>query len=171
MKKVLAVAMFGLLFATSMAFADDLTNSQGPVNISVTIGAEALFTSPIATSTLTHSGAFTDFTGATPYSISLRTSSGGTGTVTVNVGVITNTGVTPPTVDADLSITSATPPTGGTGIGATALVVSSNKTVATFGGESHVTTQSGTVNWKLLDDPNYSTGTVTIPVTYTVSAS
>jgi hypothetical protein len=170
MNKTIKMAGFALLFTGAMAFAADSPDVKTS-NISVTIGAEAQFAASIADVNLVHSGAFTDFTGVTSYGFKLRTSaSGGSGTVTVSVAEFTGTG-TLPAVAADLSITTATVSDGVGITSATALAANAAKTVATFGPDTHATAGTGQVNWKLLDDPNYSTGSPTTVVTYTISAS
>jgi len=170
MKKTITMAAFGLLFTGAMAFAADNTEVQ-TANISVNVGAEAQFTATIGSVNLQHSGAFTDFTGFTSYGFKLRTTAGsGSGSVTVSVAPFTGLGATLPAVAADLSITSATASIGN-GISATPLTADSAVSVATFGQDTHATAGTGQVNWKLLDDPNYSTGTTQTVVTYTISVS
>ena len=168
-----------LLLVCGMAQAQTFGPS-GTTSLQVTVGAEAAL-SINPTSSLTNSGGSfgTDFTGTTNLTYKVRTvQSGGTGSITLKV--TTDFGGTdgpkvanPPTAGDTLSYT-CTVTSPGTGCsGSQTASTSADTPVSTFGADAKTAKagNSGSVSWTLTNDPQYSTGSYTATVTFTISAA
>jgi hypothetical protein len=177
MKKLLFLAIVAAMFVPC-AFAQ----TQAPTStVSVNVLAEAGLTVP-TNATLTSTGSlFANYTGQSTFTYYIRTNTlaSGTGSIT-------------------LQFTSDFYPTGGPSVAgsansgdlltyvstpvAPAVAPSSAQTsstsaatsVATFGPNAHSAkggNGGNTVNWTLINDPMYATGTYTSTVTWTISAA
>ena len=150
----------------------------GTGNVSVNIGAEASIQIDTKDLTLTSVGtSFADYTGTTAFTYKIRTGSGSAG-ITLKVTTdFSGTGgpsvASPPTAGDTLAYT-CTVSSPGTACSASQTASTTSSTpVGTFGADNHSASagNSGSVAWTLTDDPQYSTGTYTATVTFTISAT
>ena len=162
-----------LLVALSMA-ASAVAQSTGTTTLSVTVGAAAQITVSTSNTSLTSSGTvFQPYTGTTTFSYKIRTStSGGAGSVTVQI-TSEFSPTTGPDADDDLSFTC-----GGTGAGTKCsgsqdASTSTAKNAITFGADAHSANSgdTGTLSWRLQNQPQYETGSYSATATFTISAT
>ena len=172
MKKLLAVVLLVLIGSGSL-FAQ--FNATGTTAVQVTIAPEAAIRIDTATTTLTNAGIFSNFTGTTNFTYKIRTSDvGGTGSVTLQVTSDFSPAGGPLASAGTLSYvcTVAAPGTacGGSQTASTA----GGTSVATFGANARSLTAGtggNSVDWTLLNDPQYVTGSYSSTVTFTISAT
>jgi hypothetical protein len=131
------------------------------------------------------SGTFQPFTATTPLTYEIRTTSSGSGSITLQVTTDFSTGgpgggpsvATPPTAGDTLTYTStvATPGAGGTATAFSAMTASTNNAtnVATFSASSQslATGNTASVAWSLTNDPAYKAGSYNATVTFTIAAT
>jgi hypothetical protein len=152
----------------------------GTTTLSVAVGPEAAIQINTATTNLTTSGTTfaNPFTGTTNFAYKVRTTkAGGSGTVTLKVtadfGPAGGPSVgTPPTAGDALTYT-CTAASGTACSGAQTAATASSTGVITFGADARSASagDAGSVSWSLTNDPQYSTGTYTATVTFTISAA
>lgn len=154
--------------------------STGTTTLQVTIGPEAAL-QIAATTNLTTAGTIfnANYTGTTNLTYKVRTTkSTGTGAITLKVTTDFSPSsgpsvLTPPTAGDTLTYT-CTLTSPGTGCSSSQTASTSSSTpVGTFGADAKSASagNSGSVAWTLTDDPQYSTGTYTATVTFTISAT
>ncbi len=173
--KALLIVGAAVLIATATASAQ---SSTGNTALQVAVAAEAALTVNTATTNLTTIGTvFNNYTGTTSFTYKVRTKKvGGSGTVTAAIALDfapAAGGVGPKIASSNLTYTSAT-----TGVGAgnasavTALVVTATN-ILTFGTNARSTNtgDAGTVNWILVNNPQFETDTYTTTVVLTISAT
>jgi hypothetical protein len=155
--------------------------ATGATTVSVAIAPEAALQINTGTSTLTASGTTfnSNYTGTTSLTYKVRTTkSGGSGAITLKV--TTDFGpaggpsvATPPTAGDTLAytctLTSPGTPCSGSQIAST----TAGTPVGTFGADAKSASagNGASVSWTLTNDPQYSTGTYTATVTFTISAT
>jgi hypothetical protein len=155
--------------------------TTGTTTVSVAISPEAALQINTGTSTLTASGTNfnSNYTGTTSLTYKVRTTKvGGSGTISLKV--TTDFGpaggpsvATPPTAGDTLAYT-CTVTSPGTGCsGSQTSSTTASTSVATFGTDAKSASagNGGSVSWTLTNDPQYSTGTYTATVTFTISAT
>ncbi len=167
------------LLAPSVVLAQ--FNPSGTTSISVNVGPEAAIRIDTATSSLAASGAVfgSDFTGSTAFTYKIRTRQGdGTGNIQLQVtsdfSPAGGPSVNSPLDSADTLTylcSVATPGTGCSGSQTASTKVATP--VAEFGANARSTRagNAGSVNWTLVNDPQYATGTFTAVVTLTISTT
>jgi len=164
------------LIVTSLACAQNTTQ------VTVAVGAEASITITTGTTTLSLSGGpFSSFTGSTAFSYKIRTSeSGGSGSLTVVFGSdLTSGGNTISVGNLTYTCTDVAPASGTTlpatcGSSSTTASKSAATGVAGFGTAGHSAdagTSGNSVNWTLVNNPSYKTGSYSATATFTISAS
>jgi len=150
----------------------------GTTSVSVAVAAEAAL-SVTSTTSLTNTGTiFNDYTGSTAFTYKIRTGSSTTYNIGLQVTQDFNPAggpsiATPPT-SGDALTYQNTVSTPGTGVSGTQTASTANKTgVATFGAgaNSAKAGNSGSVAWNLTDDPQYSAGSYSATITFTISAT
>jgi hypothetical protein len=183
MKKTLIFAA-ALLLAASTAFAQAHTAS-GTTTLSLVVGNEANIAITNSTTNLSTSATtFSDYTGTTNFKYQVRTSSGGSGSITVLITTDFSAGgpglpsvQTPPTAGDTLTFTCtaavgsacSSAQTASTTVAATAISFGAN---AHAGAPGAVTNGAdGSVIWSLTNDPAYAAGTYTAVATFTISAT
>ena len=176
MKKLFAVALFGAMISAT-AFAQTF-GPTGTTNLNVNVAAEAAIRVDTANTNLTSAGSFANYTGTTSWSYKIRTSSAGTGgAVVVKISTDFAPAGGPAVASGNLTYTcGVTAPNFGTGTACAGSVTaaSTDTNVATFGTSTRsasVGTQNNAVNWTLVNDPVYATGSYTAVATFTISAS
>ncbi len=150
--------------------------------LSVTVGSAASLSVTTPT-TLTNAGGFTDFTGTTTSTFSVRTTaSTGSGTLTVSFAADWSSQPNGPSIlgsPTQLSyacgalgggppLTNATPCSGTQSVNA---LSPSTFNVVTFGANSKVNNGTEVQSWTLVNQPSYQTGTYTTTATYTLTVS
>lgn len=184
MRKItLTIAILALCSTIGLA---QTWNTTGTSTLSVQVPVEAAISidAASATTNLTTTGTTfaNPFTGTTNFHYKIRTSkSGGTGNIQLYVSTDFNCTLggpcitTPPTAGDALTYTcTVSAPGSACGSTQTAAVGSSNATpVASFSADAKSTAagNTGSVGWSLTNDPQYSTGTYTAVVTFTISAA
>jgi hypothetical protein len=176
MKKLLLLASIATLFVSG-AFAQS-TPVSSTVNVNVL--AEAGLTVP-TNATLTSTGSlFANYTGSSTFTYYIRTSAGASGSGNIqlsvssdftpangpSVGSSSTTGDTLTYISAPIAPASA--PAAQTASTSTATPV------ASFGPNAHslkAGTTGNSVNWTLVNDPTYATGSYSAIVTWTISAA
>ena len=155
--------------------------STGSTTLSATIAPEAAI--QINTSTTTLSAAGTtfnlNFSGTTSFTFKIRTTkTAGSGTITLKVtSDFSPTGgpsvLTPPTAGDALAYTCSLTGLGTACSSSQTASTTASTSVGTFGANavSASAGNSGSVSWTLTDDPQYSTGTYTATVTFSISAT
>lgn len=171
MKQKITIAFLGMAMAglAPAAFAQTAT---GTTALAVTVGPEASL--QLSTTALVNAaGPFGDFAGTTSLTYKIRTAT--TGSITVQVADFLPTGG--PSIASSPSALSytcnvPTPAAAGTGCNGQA-VTATVFTVAEFGPNAHSVKagDTGSVGWKLTNDPVYATNTYSATVTFTISAS
>lgn len=149
--------------------------ASGTTNITVGVQAEAAIQVDTATTPLTSTGLFADFTGTTNFTYKIRTTkSGGTGKITAQVTTdfVGAAGAVGPQVANGVltyGCTVSAPATQCTGP-VTAATAATD--VATFieNARSTKAGNSGSVGWTLVNDPQYETGSYVAQVTFSISA-
>ena len=155
--------------------------ATGTTTVSVAIAAEAALQINTATSTLTAAGTTfnNNYTGTTSLTYKVRTTKvGGSGTITLKVTTdFSPSGgpsvLTPPTAGDTLAYT-CTLTSPGTGCsGSQTSSTAASTPVGSFGADAKSANagNGGSVAWTLTNDPQYSTGTYTAIVTFTISAT
>jgi hypothetical protein len=174
MKKLLILVPL-LLLAASLSFAQ--VTSVPTTTLTVTVGAEAAIVVG-TTPGFSLSTTFAPYTASTPYTYYIRTSSGGTGNISVKFvndwspgggPSITSSGTTGDYLSFTPSVTSP-----GTAAGKSNCAALNNAyPVATFVGSasSAIGGNTGSVAWSLVNDPAYAQGSYSITATFTISAS
>ncbi len=175
MKKLFSIALLTLTVVAGPVLADDTGNST----VSVTVGAEADFTT-VGNATLTTAGStFLAYTGTTAFTYKIRTSqTTGSGAITLKItSDFSPTGgpsvASPPTAGDTLSYTCSVASPGTACSGSQTASTSSETSVATFGADAHSSASgdSGSVSWSLTNDPVYQTGTYSATARFTISAT
>jgi hypothetical protein len=149
--------------------------ATGTTNITVGVQAEAAIQVDTATTPLTSTGLFADFTGTTNFTYKIRTTrSTGTGKITAQVTkdfVGATGGSGPKAADNVLTYgcTVSSPATQCTGP-VTAATAETN--VATFAANARSAKagNSGSVGWTLVNDPQYEVDSYSAEVTFSISA-
>ena len=155
--------------------------SSGTTTLSVTIAPEAALQINTSTTTLTSAGATfnQNYTGTTSFTFKIRTTkAAGTGSVSLKVTTdFSPSGgpsvLTPPTENDALAYTCSLTGLGTACSGSQTASTTSTTPVGTFGANATSASagNSGSVSWTLTDDPQYSTGTYTATVTFSISAT
>lgn len=171
MKKYFLIAVCATLAALApLAQADSAT---GTTTVSVTIGPEASLTVDTATTTLTTTGTvFNDYTGTTNLTYKIRTSAtGGSGSITAQVQADFASGG-PSVAGGDLTYT-CTVSSPGTACSQQTASISSATPVASFGADARSADNgnAASTSWTLKNRPQVKTGTYSVTVLYTVSAT
>jgi hypothetical protein len=155
--------------------------ASGTTTLSATIAPEAALQINTSTTTLSEAGTTFNlsFTGTTSFTFKIRTTKA-TGTGTINLKVTTDFSpsggpsvLTPPTAGDALAYTCSLTGLGTACSGSQTASTTSSTPVGTFGANalSANAGNSGSVSWTLTDDPQYSTGTYTATVTFSISAT
>lgn len=160
MKKLISFLAIGMVLLLPAALAQTTTT------LSVVVGPEASITVSSPTN-LTTPGSFANYTGTTSFTYKIRTSTGGS-IVLQPAAEIAGSGPKLANLSYAPSVTAP-----GTAATPDALAVGSSSAVATFGANAHsaLAGNSGSVSWSLVNDPSYATGTYTVDVTFTISAT
>ncbi len=166
MKRIFTVAIFGLAALAGRVFADD----TGTSTVSITVGAEAAFTSVGATSLTKTGTTFADYTGTTSFGYKIRTSQT-TGGGFIKLQVTSDFGSGGPS--GDTLVYSSTVGSGGTNVTNQTASTTAQTNVATYGADAHSSDggDSGSVSWTLTNKPSYKTGSYSATVTFTISAT
>ena len=151
----------------------------GTTTVSVTIAAEASLQVDTATTTLTSSGIFANYTGSTALTYKIRTSaSTGSGNITLRVTTDFSPAggpsvLTPPNGGDTLAYTCTVAAPGTACTGSQTSSTTASTPLATFGAAANSATagNSSSVAWTLVNDPAYKTGAYSATVTFTVSAT
>lgn len=175
MKKLSLALALSLLGSTSMFAA---FGSTGTTTVSVTVAAEAAIQVDTATTSLTNTGTFTDYTGTTNLTYKIRTGkTTGSGAITLKVtSDFSPTGgpsvATPPTAGDILGYTCTVASPGTACSGSQTSSTSSSTSVATFGADARSAKagNSSSVGWTLTNDPTYQIGSYSSTVTFTISS-
>jgi hypothetical protein len=182
MKKTL-ILVAALLLAASMAHAQ--VTAMGTTSLVLAVGNEANIAITNSTTNLTTSlSTFSDYMGTTNFKYQVRTSSSGTGSITVLITSDFSAGgsglpsvKTPPTAGDTLTFTCtaavgspcSSAQTASTQTAATAVSFTANTHAGAPGPVTNGAT--GSVVWDLTNDPAYATGTYTAVATFTISAT
>jgi len=169
----LAALLAGL--GAGSAFGDSAT---GTTNLQVTVAPEASIVVDTATTPLTSSGIFGDYTGTTGYTYKIRTTqSTGSGSVVLQISSdFAPTGgpsVGSPVNGDTLSYTCTTTAPATACSGSQTSSTSTTTPVASFGADAHslaAGTSGNTTIWDLTNDPAYQTGSYQATATYTIAA-
>lgn len=176
MTKNLIIAISVLLVSGGSLFAS--FGSTGNTSVSVEVASESAIQIDTATTNLTSSGIFADYTGTTNLTYKIRTTkSGGAGSVTLQVTSDFSPAngpsvTTPPSSGDSLDYTCTIASPGTACSGSQTAATGSATAVATFGSDarSAKTGNNGSVAWTLTNDPLYQTGSYQATVTFTISA-
>jgi len=154
--------------------------ATGTTSLQVVVGPEAAIQVTASTSLATAGTTFNvNYTGNTSFTYKIRTTkSGGNGTITLKVTTDFSPAggpsvLTPPTAGDTLAYTCTVSSPGTACTGSQTSSTTSTTPVGTFGADNKSASagNSGSVAWTLTDDPQYSTGTYTATVTFTISAT
>ena len=176
MRKFLTTILLGVLGSASLyaQFAP-----TGNTTLQVNVGAEAGIRVDTAVTNLTSPSTFADYVGTTNFTYKIRTSAGGSGTITMQI----TADFAPaggPSVAAPLDPTDTLAYTCSLIVPGTACAGSQTSSttaqtgVATFGGNAHSTKLGNgpnSVSWTLSNDPLYATGAYSATATLTISAT
>jgi hypothetical protein len=176
MKKLLLLMIVAaMLVPCAFAQLNPVTST-----VSVNVLAEAGLTVP-TNATLTSTGSlFANYTGTNTFTYYVRTSSGTGGGGSITMQVTSDFGPGGPSVASSAAtgdyLTYVSTPVSPATAATTSLTASTTTatTVATFGANAHSAkggNAGNTVNWTLINDPMYATGTYTSTVTWTISAA
>ena len=175
-----AITIAFLALCTTVGFAQTWGTNE-PATLSVVVPVEAAISIDSATTNLATTGTnfANPFTGTTAFHYKIRTGkAAGTGSITLKVtGDFDCTGgpciATPPTSGDALTYTCTVSAPGSACGTAQTASTSVSTSVATFGADAKSTSagNTGSVGWSLTNDPQYSTGTYTATVTFTISAA
>jgi hypothetical protein len=153
----------------------------GTTTISVAVAPEAALQINTSTSTLSATGTTfnANYTGSTSLSYKVRTTKvGGSGTITLKITTDFSPAGrpsvrTPPTAGDILAYTCTLTAPGTACSGSQTSSTSVGTPVGTFGADAKSASSGngGSVAWTLTNDPQYSTGTYTATVTFTISAT
>ncbi len=161
---------------STMSFAQFA--ASGTTTLSVNIPAEAAIQITTGTTTLSNSGGTTfavPFTGTTNFTYKVRTTaSGGSGAITAQVTTdFSGTGAPSVATYNNLSYSCTAGAVGSGCSSGTAASTTAATSVISFGANAKSANagDSGSVAWSLADNPQYSTGTFTATVTFTISAA
>lgn len=179
--RYLAFLLTGCLVLALTSTAHAQFAATGTTTVSVAIGPEAALQINTSTSTLTAAGTTfnSNYTGTTSLTYKVRTTKvGGSGTITLKVttdfGPSGGPSVgTPPTAGDTLAYTCTLTAPGTACSGSQTSSTSASTSVGTFGTDAKSASagNGGSVAWTLTNDPQYSTGTYTATVTFTISAT
>jgi hypothetical protein len=188
MKKILALTAVALV-ATAWQAAAQVQTSDSTKTITVTVQAEANISVDASVNFAAPTSPFADYTATTNYHWQVRTSTGGSGgDVTVAVteandfssGGSTNkpSANNPPTTGDALTITASTA-SAGNAAAPPDRIDKTAQNIVTFGKDFHAGSPgtvsasgaTGSVNWKLTNDPVYPTGSYIATPTFTISAT
>ena len=168
--------MLGLAGAAHAQFA-----ATGTTTVSVSIAPEAALQINTATSTLSAAGTTfnNNYTGTTSLTYKVRTTkAGGSGTITLKVTTDFSPAggpsvLTPPTAGDTLAYTCTLTSPGNGCSGSQVSSTAASTPVGSFGADAKSANagNGGSVAWTLTNDPQYSTGTYTATVTFTISAT
>jgi hypothetical protein len=171
----------GCLLLALVGAAQAQFASSGTTSLSVAIPPEAALQINTSTTTLSSAGATfnLNFTGTTNFTFKIRTTkTGGTGTINLKVtSDFSPAGgpsvLTPPTAGDALAYTCSLTGLGTACSGSQTASTTSSTPVGAFGANAMTPSagDSGSVSWTLTDDPQYSTGTYTATVTFSISAA
>jgi hypothetical protein len=155
--------------------------TTGTTSVQVAIAPEAALQINTATSTLTAAGTNfnNNYTGTTSLTYKVRTTKvGGSGAITLKVTTDFSPAGgpsvgTPPTAGDTLAYTCTLTGVGTACSGSQTSSTASSTGVGTFGANAKSANagDGGSVAWTLTNDPQYSTGTYTATVTFTISAT
>jgi len=177
MKKILALTSV-LLLAASLSYAQSSTTGNTTLNL--TVGPEAaIVVGSTGAFTAGGSGSFANYATSTSFTYYIRTSSGGSGSILLQVtSDFAPTGgpsvKTPPTSGDALTYTCSVQTPGTACTGTQTASTTSTTPVATFG--AGVTSAKGgnptnSVSWALTNDPVYAQGSYAATVTFTIAAT
>ena len=181
MSRYLNVFLPGFLVLALAGAAHAQFAATGTTTVSVAIGPEAALQINTGTSTLTAAGTTfnSNYTGTTSLTYKVRTTKvGGSGSITLKV--TTDFGpaggpsvLTPPTAGDTLAYTCTLTAPGSACSGSQTSSTGASTPVGTFGTDAKSASagNGGSVAWTLTNDPQYSTGTYTATVTFTISAT
>lgn len=179
MKKTLSslFLMAVLLVVSPAAFGQFA--ATGTTNVTVTVAAEAAISVNSATPLASAGTLFADYTGLTLFSYKVRTTaSGGSGSITAQVTSdfspnggpsVATSGATGNTLTYGCSLSGV----GTACAGSVTASTTASTDVANFGANARSAKagDSGTLNWVLVNDPQYPTGDYQATVTFTISAT
>ena len=176
MKKLLGPVLM-VLFGGASLFAQFAPT--GTTNLQVNVSVEAGVRVDTPATNLTSAGVFADYTGDTDFTYKIRTSSGGSGTITLQItsdfAPAGGPSVAAPPDPADtLTYTCAMSAPGTACAGSQTADTASQTAVATFGGDAHsvrLGNSPNSVSWTLVNDPMYDTGAYSATATFTISAT
>jgi hypothetical protein len=174
MKRVFVFSLLVLLCASPMAWAQFA--GSGTTTLSVTVGPEAAIRIDTASTSLTTSGATfgNPFTGTTNFTYKVRTTqAGGSGSLTLKVTSDFSPAGGPSAASGPLSYTCAVAGVGTACATAQTASTAASTPVVSYGANAKSATagDTGSVDWTLVNDPAYSTGTYSATVTFTISAA
>jgi len=178
MKKLVLLVAIGALFVPC-AFAQ-LGSALQTSKVSVTVAAEAGLTVPTDASLTSLTGLFANYTGNSTFTYYLRTSTGGHGTISLQVtGDFSDGSNNAPSVaksggTGDTLTYLSAPTAPATTPGVQTASTSAATSVAVFSGDAHSLkggTGGNNVAWTLVNDPAYPTGTYSATITWTISAA
>jgi len=179
MKKLAILTSLALLLAAASAFAQ-LGATTGTTTLSVGVVAEAGLTVNTATTTLASTGTnFSTYTGTTNLTYYIRTTpTTGAGSIVLKVTTdFAPTGgpsvTTPPTTGDKLTYNCTVSSPGTACTGPLTASTASTTNVGSFvaGSKSTYAGNTASVAWSLTNDPQYTVGTYTATVTFTISAT
>jgi len=182
MKRPLPLIALAVVMLVLAGTAHAQFNTTGTTTLSLTVAAEASLRIDTTTTTLATSGSLfnNDYTGTTNYTYKIRTTkSGGSGAITLKVTSDFSPSPGGPSVGAPastgdaLTYTCSITSPGTACTGSLTASTTAGTSVSTFGADakSALGGNTGSVGWNLTNDPQYSTGTYTAVVTFTISAT
>ena len=180
MKRPLPLITLAVVMLVLAGTAHAQFNTTGTTTLSLNVAAEASLRIDTATTTLSNVGTiFAPYTGTTNYTYRIRTTKGsGSGAITLKVtGDFSPAGgpsvAAPPTTGDALTYTCSITSPGTACTGSQTASTGSDTGVSTFGSDAKSTSagNTGSVGWNLTNDPQYSTGSYTATVTFTISAT
>jgi hypothetical protein len=150
-------------------------------NVNVTVAAEAGLTVPTDANLTSTGTLFANYTGSNTFTYYIRTSSGSSGNGNIQLKVSTDfSPANGPSVASSGTtgdtLTYVSAPTSPATAPSTAQTASTSAatTVALFGSNAHSAkggNSGNTVNWTLVNDPQYFTGSYAAVITWTISAA
>jgi hypothetical protein len=181
MSRYLRSLLPGCLVLALAGTANAQFATTGTTIVSVAIAPEAALQINTATSTLAAAGTTfnNNYTGTTSLTYKVRTTKvGGSGTITLKVTTDFSPAggpsvLTPPTAGDTLAYTCTLTAPGTACSGSQTSSTTAGTAVGTFGADAKSASagNGGSVAWTLTNDPQYSTGTYTATVTFTISAT
>ena len=176
MGKLFGPIVLGLLSSASL-FAQFAPT--GNTTLQVNVGVEAGIRVDTAITNLLSPSTFADYVGSTNFTYKIRTSSGGSGTITMQItSDFAPAGgpsvAAPPDPTDTLAYTCSLIAPGTACAGSQSASTTAQTGVATFGGDAHSTKLGNgpnSVAWTLSNDPLYDTGAYNATATFTISAT